>query len=94
MQFTGFKVPGNGRNTCCFAGENDELVVSASKDNSLYLWSLPDERVDDDQVVNESVATLRGHSGGVYCIRYHHLNSVLASAGSEKVIKLWTPITQ
>ena len=95
IQFTdpGFKVSVNGRNTCCFAGENDELVVSASKDNNLYLWSLPDER-KDDQIVSESVATLRGHSGGVYCIHYDHHNSILASAGAEKIIKLWTPITK
>jgi len=59
----------------------------------LYLWSLPDER-EDDQIVSELVATLRGHSGGVYCIRYDYHNSVLASAGSEKIIKLWTPIPQ
>ena len=27
--------------SCCFAGANDELVVAASHDSDLYIWSVP-----------------------------------------------------
>ena len=45
--------------------------------------------------VGQRVAfALRGHSKEVFAVRYDPRNDVLASAGFEKVIKLYTPITQ
>ena len=28
--------------SCCFAGENDQFVVSGSDDFNLYMWKVPD----------------------------------------------------
>ena len=86
----GFSVPG-GRNTLCFAGRDDDLVVSASTDHNLYVWSLPGSQGSEISV-NQSVLELRGHTGSVYTVRFDPCNDVLASAGAEKIIKLWTPV--
>ena len=86
----GFSLPDVGKNLMCFAGRDDaELVVSASKDYSLYVWSLP-EKLECDQSVKPLFA-LRGHAGGIYSVRYDPCSDTLASAGAERIIKLWTP---
>ena len=89
----GFSLSYVGWNALCFAGKDDELVVAASKDHSLHVWSLPDSQ-GRDTTVNQSLIALRGHKGPVYSIRYDHNNDVLASGGREKIIKLWNPIAQ
>ena len=77
----------------CFAGEYDELVVAASEDHSLHVWSLPESQ-GRDVTINQSLIALLGHTNKVYTVRYDHNNDVLASAGYEKIIKLWNPIAQ
>ena len=93
LSATGFHFPNTGRNKYCFAGRDDDLVVSASSDHNLYVWSLPESQGNDISV-NESLLVLRGHSKEVYAVRFDPCNDVLASAGQEMVIKLWTPIAQ
>ena len=88
-----YSIPGFGRNKFCFAGRDDELVVSISTDNNLHVWSLP-EGEGYDISVNKSLLKLRGHTQPVYAVQYDHCNDVLASAGQENVIKLWTPVAQ
>ena len=88
---SGFCLPGVGFKTMCFAGRDDELVVAASEDHSLDVLSLPDSQ-GRDVTVNQSLIALRGHTKGVYCVRYDYNNDILASAGAEKIIKLWSPI--
>ena len=86
-----YSIPGFGRNNLCFAGEDNELVVSTSADNSLYVWSLPNShQVRADQTVNQSLLVLRGHTGDIYNVRYDSCNDTFASAGFEETIKLWT----
>ena len=76
----------------CFAGKEDELVVSpSSNDHNLYVWSLMPKSQGSDLTVNQSVAVLCGHSDEVYTVRYDHNTDTLASAGEEQTIKLWTP---
>ena len=45
MQFTADKYIMQGlcysRSPCCFAGDNEELVVGASDDQNIYIWSAP-----------------------------------------------------
>ena len=77
----------------CFAGEYDELVVATSEDHSLHVWSLPDSE-GRDVTVEQSAIALRGHTAGVSDVRYDHNNDVLASAGREKIIKIWSPVAQ
>ena len=97
VQFSsqGYVKPTNGRNLNCFAGQDDELVVAASADHGLYVWSLPtDQQVAGDQVVDQPLVVLRGHKDEIYSVRYNRQSGALASAGKEKTIRLCTPIAQ
>ena len=79
----------------CFAGQDDELVVAASADYGLFVWSLPtDQQVAGDQIVDQPLVVLRGHKKYIHAVRYNRRRDMLASAGEEKIIKLWTPIAQ
>ena len=89
----GFSLPDIGSNTMCFAGKDDELVVAASQDHSLHVWSLLDSQ-GRDITINQSLIALRGHTGDVYTVRYDHNNDVLASGGYEEIIKMWSHIAQ
>ena len=89
----GFSLPDIGRNTMCFAGKDGELVVAASEDHSLHVWSLPDS-LGRDVTVEQPLTALRGHTDDVYTVRYDHNNDVLASAGREKIIKIWSRVAQ
>ena len=40
----GFSFPTASRFNFCFAGRDEDLVVSASGDNNLYVWSLRDSQ--------------------------------------------------
>ena len=89
----GFYLPDFGFNTMCFAGQEDELVVAASEDHSLHVWSLPDSQ-GRDTTINQSAIALRGHTAPVLTVRYDHNNDVLASASAQKIIKLWSSVAQ
>ena len=89
----GFSLPDAGRNSFCFAGNDEEQVIAASQDHSLHVWSLLDSE-GRDITTNQSLIALRGLTDEVYCVRYDHNNDVLASAGAEKIIKLWSTVAQ
>ena len=76
----------------CFAGENDELVVAASADRSLHIWSVTEG--DGDRRIDQSLLAFHGHQGHVIGVRFNKAYSTLASCGFEGVVKLWTPIDQ
>ena len=80
----------------CFAGQNDELVFSASEaaDHNLSIWSLPADQQGIYQVIDQPLAVLKGHKGEINSVCYNHRTGMLASAGAERIIKLWTPIAQ
>ena len=90
----GYSVPEFGINKFCFAGKYDDLIVSASPGNNLYVWALPDSHQENDISVTQSLLELRGHTDLVLAVRYDPCNNVLASAGVDETIKLWTPISQ
>ena len=97
MQFSApdYASPQVGRNLNCFAGKDDELVVAASADHGLFVWSLPtDQKVAGDQVIDQPLVVLRGHKDDIYAVGYNRQRDTLASAGQEGVIKLWTPRQQ
>ena len=97
VQFSsqGYVTPTTGRNINCFAGRDDELVVAASANHGLFIWSLPtDQQVEGDQIVDQSLVALRGHKDNIFSVRYNLQSDTLASAGAGKVIKLWAPIAQ
>ena len=94
IQFTAQRCsPYLSRQRYCFAGQEDEVVVSAeSNDSNLSIWSLPESQ-GRDQVVDQPLAVLKGHKGPINSICYSHRTETLASAGAERIIKLWSPIT-
>ena len=66
----------------CLMGSRDEFVTSGSDDGRIFIWSRHTGRLvniltSDDQSVAAVVA--------------HPSMPVLASAGSEPTIKLWSP---
>ena len=71
-----YSIPGFGRNKFCFAGRDDELVVSTSTDNYLQVWSLPASQGNKISV-NQSLLELRGHTQPVFAVQYDHCNDVL-----------------
>lgn len=76
--------------SCCFAGDNDEYVLSGSDDFNLYMWKIPETK---DKWVELAHIILRGHRSIVNQVRYNHASCILASSGVEKVIKIWSPFT-
>lgn len=88
----GFCTDDVGRNSCCFAGIDDELVIAASDDDNLNIWSLPDSKGQDCQV-NQPLRVLttgRHDEGFINCIRYSSNSSTIISSHGDGVIQLWT----
>ena len=91
LQSPGYSVPLMGLSICCFAGEEDELVVAPSSvDHSLHIWSVCDEP-NGKRTIDQSLLPLSGHQKALNNLRYSKAISTLASCGGESVIKLWTP---
>ena len=74
---------------CCFAGMDDEMVISGSDNDNLYIWSLPDPKGQDCQV-NRPLRVLTGHQDTINCVRYSSEKSAFISSDYAGVIKLWT----
>ncbi|XP_017891956.1 DDB1- and CUL4-associated factor 5 isoform X2 [Ceratina calcarata] len=74
--------------SCCFAGDNDEYVLSGSDDFNLYMWKIPSE---DVKWVYSAHMVLRGHRSIVNQVRYNSASCIFASSGVEKLIKIWSP---
>jgi hypothetical protein len=76
----------------CFAGSNDEYVVSGSDDFRVYWWLLPDHSggtASHEEIITKRV--LPGHRSIVNQTRFSHVHNLLCSSGVEKIIKLWSP---
>lgn len=80
--------------SCCFAGDEDEYVLSGSDDFNLYMWKIPDEAnsrsADSASWVKEAHMVLKGHRSIVNQVRFNAKNFMMASSGVEKIIKLWS----
>ncbi|XP_076379030.1 uncharacterized protein LOC143259660 [Megalopta genalis] len=76
--------------SCCFAGDNDEYVLSGSDDFNLYMWKIPPEGV---KWVESAHMVLRGHRSIVNQVRYNQARCIFASSGVEKIIKIWSPFS-
>ncbi|XP_013392731.2 uncharacterized protein LOC106160626 [Lingula anatina] len=76
--------------SCCFAGDQDQYLVSGSDDFSLYIWRIPDK--GSERVwLSEAHLVLKGHRSIVNQVRFNPDNHLLISSGVEKVIKAWSP---
>ena len=82
-----------GYSACCFAGTDDELIISAADDHNLFTWSLPGENDGDGQdlIVYQSTKILKGHKDAIRCVRANKEQPSISSCGDDGVVKLWTP---
>ena len=76
---------------CCFAGIEDELVISASNDDSLLIWSLPNESQDQNMTVDRSLCVPIGHEETIRSVRSSPDKLTFISCDDAGIIKLWTP---
>ena len=80
---------------CCFAGENDELVVAVSKHRHLHVWSIPEGRFDDSTTGGAVAVEHLMHflaSDDVVGLCFSKVRSALISAGfGDDIINVWTP---
>ena len=70
---------GGGVRTVEFSPVNASLVASAGESNIIKLWNLQ----------NNTVRTLRGHTGIVNSIAFSPNGRLLASVSDDRTIKLW-----
>lgn len=74
----------------CFAGDDDQYVVSGSDEFNLYMWALPED-LSERQFINSAHLVLKGHRSIVNQVRFNPANHLLISSGVEKVVKVWSP---
>lgn len=78
--------------SCCFAGPNDEYILSGSDDFNLYMWKIADvDMTENNQWVDRNYMVLYGHRSIVNQVRYNPHSCIIASSGVEKMVKLWSP---
>lgn len=78
--------------SCCFAGVNDEYVISGSDDFNLYMWRVNDaDCKKKNQWIDSHHMVLYGHRSIVNQVRYNPQRCLIASSGVEKVIKIFSP---
>ena len=76
--------------TCCFAGANDELVVAASRERDLHVWSVPAGRFDST-TIHRQMMHLTSNDLRIIGVFYNKHRATLVSCGAEKgIIKTWT----
>lgn len=62
----------------------DRRCLAASSDRSVILW---------DAVTGQRIGELHGNEGPVYTLAFSPNGNILATAGVDKVIRLWEPST-
>ncbi|XP_075223771.1 DDB1- and CUL4-associated factor 5 [Lycorma delicatula] len=77
--------------SCCFAGYDDEYVLSGSDDFNLYMWKIPSSHNTKGAWVSSAHVVLGGHRSIVNQVRFNADNFLIASSGVEKLIKVWSP---
>lgn len=82
--------------SCCFAGDQDQYILSGSDDFNLYMWRIPKdpEAGCSGRVVNRAFMVLKGHRSIVNQVRFNPYTYMICSSGVEKVIKVWSPYQQ
>lgn len=75
--------------SCCFAGDEDQYILSGSDDFNLYMWKIPNS--ESGAWVSSAHMILSGHRSIVNQVRFNPSNHLIASSGVEKLIKVWSP---
>jgi WD40 repeat protein/serine/threonine protein kinase len=68
------------RVTAVRMSDDGRYAVSASEDNTLKLWTLPE---------GECIRTFEGHQGSVYSIDMSHDNTLVMSAARDRTLRIW-----
>jgi len=71
--------------TCCFARENDELVVAASLWDDLHVWSVP-EGCFNSSADNQQIMHLTFDDQEIHEVFYSKERSALISCGGFNLI--------
>lgn len=74
----------------CFAGDNDQYILSGSDEFNLYMWAVPED-LSERTFVNSAHMVLKGHRSIVNQVRFNLANHLIISTGVEKIIKIWSP---
>ena len=74
--------------SCSFFGPNDECVVSGSDDFNVYVWKIPKNGARS--LVWYPHMQLKGHRSVVNQVTYSKRFELLATSGTEKVVKIWS----
>ena len=92
MQFSakGYQITGDFMTSpCCFAGNNDELVVGASsEDNNIYVWSATNG--ERETLGKQPLQVLREIGKTMRSLRYNVRNGVLVSCDDGGAVTLWS----
>jgi len=91
LKSAGYTASRMGLKICCFAGEDDDLVIAASSEANLHIWSVPDVRSSGNGMAEQFLLSLSGHKQAINSVDYCNVISALASCSGDSVIKLWTP---
>ena len=75
---------GGSVQTVAYSPVNSSLIASAGDNNTIKLWNLQ----------NDTVLTLRGHTGQVNSVAFSPDGQLLASGGDDWIFKLWNVRTQ
>ena len=75
---------------CCFAGANDELVVAASLERDLHVWSVPEGRFDNSTIHQQIVHLTFDDDQEIAGVFYNKHRSTLVSCNELNHIKAWT----
>nr|BEK63709.1 hypothetical protein KPHV_09360 [Kitasatospora purpeofusca] len=78
--FAGRLLGHTGPVNSCSISPDGRLLATASNDETVRLWSLPDRR---------PAATLTGHNSAVRTVTFSPDGRLLASAGSDGTVRLW-----
>ncbi|MFJ4091283.1 helix-turn-helix domain-containing protein [Kitasatospora sp. NPDC089913] len=78
--FAGRLLGHTGPVNSCSISPDGRLLATASSDETVRLWSLPDRR---------PAATLTGHNSAVRAVTFSPDGRLLASAGSDGTVRLW-----
>lgn len=67
----------------CFGGPDENIVMSSSQSNNIYVWNRETTRL---------LEVLNGHVGTVNCVKFSPVNlAMFASCGDDGLVKIWQP---